>query len=47
MPRGERGFRWNLADGGPGVWLNAESRLRYPVASAGKERKVEMEERFI
>ena len=31
-----------LADG-PRVWLNAESRLRYPVVFMGEERKVEME----
>ena len=41
VPRGGE-FSLELADG-PRVWLNAESRLRYPVAFTGKERKVEME----
>ena len=41
VPRGGE-FSLELADG-TRVWLNAESRLRYPVASTGKERKVEME----
>ncbi len=41
VPRGGE-FSLELADG-TRVWLNAESRLRYPVVFTGKERKVEME----
>ena len=41
VPRGGE-FSLELADG-TREWLNAESRLRYPVAFTGKERKVEME----
>lgn len=41
VPRGGE-FSLELADG-TRVWLNAESRLRYPVVFMGKERKVEME----
>ncbi|WP_455509720.1 FecR family protein [Butyricimonas paravirosa] len=41
VPRGGE-FSLELADG-TRVWLNAESRLCYPVAFTGKERKVEME----
>ena len=41
VPRGGE-FSLELADG-TRVWLNAESRLRYPVVFMGEERKVEME----
>lgn len=40
VPRGGE-FALELADG-TRVWLNAESRLRYPVNFVGNERKVEM-----
>ena len=40
VPRGGE-FALELADG-TRVWLNAESRLRYPVNFIGNERKVEM-----
>lgn len=41
IPRGGE-FDLVLADGTQ-VWLNAESRLRYPVEFSGKERKVVLE----
>ena len=40
-PKG-RQFKLLLPDG-TGVWLNAASSLRYPVAFTGKERKVEIQ----
>jgi transmembrane sensor len=40
-PRGSKVIDITLADGTQ-VWLNAESSLKYPVAFAGKERKVEI-----
>ncbi|HEY5408368.1 MAG TPA: FecR domain-containing protein [Ginsengibacter sp.] len=40
-PRGSKVVDITLADGTK-VWLNAESSLRYPVAFAGNERKVEI-----
>lgn len=40
-PKG-RQFKLMLPDG-TGVWLNAASSLRYPVAFSGKERKVEIQ----
>lgn len=40
VPRGGE-FALELADG-TRVWLNSESRLRYPVHFSGNERKVEM-----
>ena len=41
VPRGGE-FSLELADG-TRVWLNTESKLRYPVAFTGEERRVEME----
>lgn len=41
VPRGGE-FSLELADG-TGVWLNTESKLRYPVAFTGEERRVEMD----
>lgn len=41
IPRGGT-FRLRLSDGTE-VWLNAESRLKYPVVFRGKERVVELE----
>ena len=41
VPRGGE-FSLELADG-PRVWLNTESKLRYPVAFTGEERRVEMD----
>ena len=40
IPRGGE-YALQLADGSR-VWLNAETRLRYPVAFAGTERRVEL-----
>lgn len=40
IPRGGE-YALQLADGSR-VWLNAETRLRYPVAFAGMERRVEL-----
>lgn len=40
-PRGSKVIDITLADGTQ-VWLNAESSLKYPVAFAGNERKVEI-----
>ena len=41
VPRGGE-FSLELADG-TRVWLNTESKLRYPVAFTGEERRVEMD----
>ena len=41
IPRGGE-YALQLADGSR-VWLNAETRLRYPVAFTGAERRVELE----
>lgn len=41
VPKGSRIANITLADGSK-VWLNSESSLKYPVAFAGNERKVEI-----